>query len=155
MTSLKAGAKAPPFSALNQDEAEHTLKNFSGKYLVLYFYPKALTPGCTTQACGVRDIKSELDSKGVVVIGVSPDSPAKLRRFHDKNQLNFDLLSDENHEIAKAYDVWGLKKFMGKQFMGVIRTTFIIDPAGKIVAIFDNFTTKSHHQELLDWFASH
>jgi Peroxiredoxin len=152
MSSLKIGSKAPSFSALNQEQAQVTLKDFAGKYLVLYFYPKALTPGCTTQACSMRDIKQELDAKGVVIVGISPDPVAKLQKFRDKHQLNFDLLSDEDHAIAQAYDVWGLKKFMGKEFMGVIRTTFIIDPKGKIADVLDKFTTSSHHLALLDWF---
>lgn len=152
MTSLKIGSKAPSFSAFNQEQAEVTLKDFSGKYLVLYFYPKALTPGCTTQACSIRDIKQELDAKGVAIVGISPDPVAKLQRFRDKHQLNFDLLSDEDHAIAQAYGVWGLKKFMGKEFMGVIRTTFIIDANGKIAEVLDKFTTSSHHLALLDWF---
>lgn len=154
MSSLKIGSKAPHFSALNQKGENVTLKIFAGKYLVLYFYPKALTPGCTTQACALRDIKQDLDSIGVMTVGVSPDSVAKLQKFRDKHQLNFDLLSDEDHGIATAYDVWSLKKFMGKEFMGVIRTTFIIDPQGKIAAILDDFTTASHHQVLLNWFVS-
>lgn len=155
MSSLKIGSKAPSFSALNQEQVQVTLKDFAGKYLVLYFYPKALTPGCTTQACSIRDIKQELDAKGVAIVGVSPDPIAKLQKFRDKNQLNFDLLSDEDHALAQAYDVWGLKKFMGKEFMGVIRTTFIIDPKGKIADVLDMFTTSSHHLALLDWFDSH
>jgi len=155
MSTLKIGSKAPSFSALNQEQVRVALKDFSGSYLVLYFYPKALTPGCTTQACSIRDIKQELDAKGVAIVGVSPDPVTKLHKFRDKHQLNFDLLSDEGHAIAQAYDVWGLKKFMGKEFMGVIRTTFIIDPNGKIAAVLDKFTTSSHHLALLDWFDNH
>lgn len=154
MTSLKVGSKAPSFSALNQEGINRTLKDFAGKYLVLYFYPKALTPGCTTQACAMRDIKSDLESKGVIAVGISPDAPSKLQKFRDKHQLNFDLLSDEDHGIAKAYDVWGLKKFMDKEFMGVIRTTFIINPKGQVVAVLDDFTTASHHEHVLKWLAS-
>ncbi len=152
MSSLKIGSKAPSFSALNQEQVEVTLQDFAGKYLVLYFYPKALTPGCTTQACSIRDIKQELDAKGAAIVGISPDPVAKLQRFRDKHQLNFDLLSDEDHAIAQAYDVWRLKKFMGREFMGVIRTTFIIDAKGKIAEVLDRFTTSSHHLALLDWF---
>jgi peroxiredoxin Q/BCP len=155
MSTLKIGSKAPSFSALNQEQVRIALKDFSGSYLVLYFYPKALTPGCTTQACSIRDIKQELDAKGVAIVGVSPDPVTKLQKFRDKHQLNFDLLSDEGHAIAQAYDVWGLKKFMGKEFMGVIRTTFIIDPNGKIATVLDKFTTSSHHLALLDWFDNH
>lgn len=154
MPLLKKGSKAPTFSLLNQNGVEVQLKDFSGEYLALYFYPKALTPGCTTQACSIRDIKQELDALGVRVLGVSPDPVAKLQKFRDKHQLNFDLLADEEHIVADAYGVWGLKKFMGKEFMGVIRTTFIIDPKGNIAEILDKFSTSSHHQTVLDWFAA-
>jgi peroxiredoxin Q/BCP len=154
MPLLKKGSKAPTFSLLNQNGVEVQLKDFSGEYLALYFYPKALTPGCTTQACSIRDIKQELDALGVRVLGVSPDPVAKLQKFRDKHQLNFDLLADEEHVIAEAYGVWALKKFMGREFMGVVRTTFIIDPKGKIAGILDKFSTASHHQALLDWFGT-
>lgn len=141
MTLLKVGSKAPEFSLLNQDGIEVKLKDFSGRYLVLYFYPKAMTPGCTTQACSIRDIKQELDDLGVVVLGVSPDPVARLQKFRDKHQLNFDLLADEDHTLAEAYGVWGLKKFMGKEYMGLIRTTFIVDPKGKVAEVLTKFTT--------------
>lgn len=154
MTLLKVGSKAPEFSLLNQDGIEVKLKDFSGRYLVLYFYPKAMTPGCTTQACSIRDIKQELDDLGVVVLGVSPDPVARLQKFRDKHQLNFDLLADEDHTLAEAYGVWGLKKFMGKEYMGLIRTTFIVDPKGKVAEVLTKFTTAAHHQALLDWFDS-
>jgi peroxiredoxin Q/BCP len=154
MSLLKAGSKAPEFSLLNQDEVKVSLKDFRGRYLVLYFYPKAMTPGCTTQACSIRDIKQELDDLGVAVLGVSPDPVARLQKFRDKHQLNFDLLADEDHAVAEAYGVWGLKKFMGKEYMGLIRTTFIVDPKGKVAEVLKKFTTAAHHQTLLDWFAS-
>lgn len=154
MTLLKVGSKAPEFSLLNQDGIEVKLKDFSGRYLVLYFYPKAMTPGCTTQACSIRDIKQELDDLGVVVLGVSPDPVARLQKFRDKHQLNFDLLADEDHTLAEAYGVWGVKKFMGKEYMGLIRTTFIVDPKGKVAEVLKKFTTAAHHQALLDWFDS-
>lgn len=154
MSLLKAGSKAPEFSLLNQDEVKVSLKDFRGRYLVLYFYPKAMTPGCTTQACSIRDIKQELDDLGVAVLGVSPDPVARLQKFRDKHQLNFDLLADEDHAVAEAYGVWGLKKFMGKEYMGLIRTTFIVDPKGKVAEVLKKFTTAAHHQALLDWFDS-
>lgn len=153
MALIKEGIKAPAFALLNQNGEEVKLKDFRGRYLVLYFYPKALTPGCTTQACSLRDIKTELDALSAVPVGISPDPVAKLQKFRDKHQLNFDLLADEDHQIAEAYGVWGLKKFMGKAFMGVIRTTFIIDPDGKVTKVLDKFSTPSHHQVVLDWFA--
>lgn len=154
MSLLKKGGKAPAFSLKNQRGVEVQLKDFSGRYLVLYFYPKALTPGCTTQSCAMRDIKQDLDALGVEVLGISPDPAAKLQKFRDKHQLNFDLLADEEHAVAEAYGVWRLKKFMGREFMGVIRTTFIIDPNGKIAGVLDKFSTSSHHQTVLDWFTS-
>src|SRR5690606_20721678 len=140
MTSLSVAGKAPMFSLKNQHGAQVSLKDFAGKYLILYFYPKALTPGCTTQACGMRDIREDLQEFGAQVIGISPDSPTKLLKFREKHNLNFDLLADEDHSIAEAYGVWGLKKFMGREFMGVIRTTFIIDPRGKVAAVLKSFT---------------
>lgn len=152
MTSLSVAGKAPMFSLKNQHGAQVSLKDFAGKYLILYFYPKALTPGCTTQACGMRDIREDLQEFGAKVIGISPDSPTKLLKFREKHNLNFDLLADEDHSIAEAYGVWGLKKFMGREFMGVIRTTFIIDPRGKVAAVLKSFTTTSHHQAVLNWF---
>ena len=154
MTLPKKGSKAPAFSLLNQQGVEVRLSDFSGRYLVLYFYPKALTPGCTTQACSIRDIRRELEGLGADVIGISPDPVTKLHKFRDKHQLNFDLLADEQHVVAEAYGVWALKKFMGKEFMGVVRTTFIIDPEGKVAGVLDKFSTASHHQTLLDWFAA-
>lgn len=151
MSHPKIGNLAPAFSLLNQDEKKVSLKDFKGKKNVaLYFYPKASTPGCTTQACGLRDtaeIFAELDT---VVLGVSPDAPSKLTKFINKYDLNFDLLSDEDHSIAEKYGVWDLKKFMGKEFMGIVRTTFIIDKEGRLRHIMDKVNTKTHDQDLID-----
>lgn len=150
MAHPKLGNLAPAFSLLNQDNQKVSLKDFKGKKnVVLYFYPKALTPGCTTQACGIRDTRAEFDSLDTVVLGVSPDAPAKLTKFIEKHQLNFDLLSDEDHAIAEKYGVWELKKFMGKEFMGVVRTSFIIDKEGRLRHIIDKVNTKTHDQDLL------
>src|SRR5690606_29460342 len=111
----------------NQNDELVSLKDFRGKQnVVLYFYPKASTPGCTVQACGIRDTREEFAKLDTVVLGVSPDAPTKLKKFMDKYDLNFDLLADEDHAIAEAYGVWDLKKFMGKEFMGIVRTSFII-----------------------------
>lgn len=151
MAHPKIGNLAPAFSLLNQDNQKVSLKDFKGKKnLVLYFYPKALTPGCTTQACGIRDTRAEFDKLDTVVLGVSPDAPAKLTKFIDKHQLNFDLLSDEDHAIAEKYGVWELKKFMGKEFMGVVRTSFIIDKEGRLRHVMDKVNTKTHDQDLLE-----
>jgi thioredoxin-dependent peroxiredoxin len=122
---MKVGKAAPAFTLLNQKGKKISLKSYKGdKNVVLYFYPKAMTPGCTVQACGVRDTKSKFSKKKTVVLGVSIDTSARLHKFQLKEGLNFDLLSDEDHKIADKYGVWGLKKFMGREFMGLKRTTW-------------------------------
>jgi len=146
----KTGETAPSFSLSDQDGNVVNLTDFKDKNpVVLFFYPKALTPGCTTQACGMRDIKKELEDRGVVAFGISPDPVARLPKFIEKHDLNFSLLSDEDHAIAEAYGCWGLKKFMGKEFMGLIRTTFIVGKDGNLLKVMDKFKTKSHHEDLL------
>lgn len=140
---------APSFKLLNQNEEEVELKSLRGKRVILYFYPKALTPGCTTQACGIRDSKKELAKLNAVVFGISPDDPKKLKKFFEKEKLNFDLLSDPDHFISEKYGVWGLKKFMGREYMGIIRTTFIIGEDGILVHVMDNVKTKTHHEDLI------
>jgi peroxiredoxin Q/BCP len=150
MAFPKVGNLAPAFSLLDQDGKKLNLKDFRGeKNVVLYFYPRAMTPGCTVQACGIRDSKKALAKAKTVVLGVSPDPVAKLGRFIDKQELNFTLLSDEDHKITDKYGCWGLKKFMGREFMGVLRTTFIIDKAGKLRHVMDKVKTKSHHDDVL------
>lgn len=145
------GKAAPAFSLKNQFGETVSLSQFKGKkQVVLYFYPKASTPGCTTQACGIRDTHTEFDALDTVVLGVSPDNPAKLKKFDEKYQLNFSLLADEDHSIAEAYGVWGLKKFMGREFMGILRTTFVIDKQGKVRQVIDKVNTKTHDQDLLN-----
>jgi peroxiredoxin Q/BCP len=151
MTEIKVGSTAPAFSLLDQNGDKVSLKDFRGsKNVVLYFYPKAMTPGCTAQACGLRDSKKQLSTLDAVAIGVSPDPVARLKKFEDKENLNFILVSDEDHSITEKYGVWGLKKFMGREFMGVIRSTFIISKEGKIAHIMDKVKTKSHHDDSLD-----
>ncbi len=150
MAYPKIGNMAPAFTLLDQDGEKVSLKDFKGKQaLVLYFYPKAMTPGCTVQACGIRDIKTELEQRNVAIFGVSPDPVARLPRFIDKQALNFPLLSDEDHKVAEKYGCWGMKKFMGKEFMGLIRTTYIIGQDGRLLKIMDKFKTKTHHEDLL------
>ncbi|WP_370978826.1 thioredoxin-dependent thiol peroxidase [Agaribacterium sp. ZY112] len=150
MSHPKVGNKAPAFNLLNQDGEKVNLSSFVGeKNVVLFFYPKALTPGCTTQACGIRDSQAELAQRDTVVFGISPDPVARLPKFIEKHDLNFPLLSDEDHKIAEKYGCWGLKKFMGKEFMGLIRTTFIIGKDGRLLKVMDKFKTKTHHEDLL------
>jgi peroxiredoxin Q/BCP len=150
MAFPKIGNMAPAFTLLNQDGKKVSLKDFKGKKnVVLYFYPKAMTPGCTVQACGIRDSKKGFARAGTVVLGVSPDPVNKLQRFIDKQELNFDLLSDEDHAITEKYGAWGLKKFMGREFMGVLRTTFIIGKDGRLKHVMDKVKTKSHHDDVL------
>lgn len=151
MQTLTVGTPAPDFSLLNQAGETVSLSQFKGsKQVLVYFYPKAMTPGCTTQACGLRDSKAELDALETVVLGISPDPVKRLAKFIERDQLNFDLLSDEDHAVADAFGVWGLKKFMGKEYDGIHRISFLIDKAGVIVQVFDKFKTKEHHQLVVD-----
>lgn len=153
MNTLKAGDKAPLFTLPNQSDEPVSLSDFSGKKVLVYFYPKAMTPGCTIQAQGLRDIKSDLDRHNVVVLGISPDAVKRLPNFIQKESLNFTLLSDEDHAVADAFGVWGLKKFMGKEYDGIHRLSFLIDENGVISHVLDKFKTKQHHQVVLDLFA--
>lgn len=132
MNILQAGDKAPKFTLQNQADEPVSLSQFAGKKVLVYFYPKALTPGCTTQACGLRDSKSELDELNVVVLGISTDLPKKLAQFVEKKALNFTLLSDPDHQVAEAFGVWGEKKFMGKTYDGIHRISFLIDEQGGV-----------------------
>ena len=150
--NLKVGSTAPAFTLLNQDGNKISLKDFKGeKNVILYFYPKAMTPGCTVQACGLRDTKRNLSRLKTVALGVSPDSVDRLKKFEDKEGLNFDLLSDEDHKIAEKYGTWGKKKNYGREYMGIIRTTFIIGMDGKIKLIMDKVKTKTHHDDVLEF----
>lgn len=143
------GKAAPAFTTFDENGNKVSLKDFKGKTVILYFYPKAMTPGCTTQACGLRDSKKELDKLNAVPLGISPDTPARLLKFKDRDGLNFTLLSDEDHAIADKYGVWGPKKFMGREFDGIHRITFIIDEKGKLAHIMDKFKTKTHHDDVI------
>ena len=152
MSLLEPGNPAPDFSLLNQRGETVALKDFKGKSkVVIYFYPKASTPGCTVQACGMRDYAAEFKALNTVVLGISPDAPAKLQKFDEKYDLDFDLLSDENHSTADAYGVWGLKKFMGREFMGIIRSSFIIDEAGNLVKTLAKVNTKTHNDDVITY----
>jgi peroxiredoxin Q/BCP len=150
MAFPEIGNLAPAFFLKNHAGVDVALRDYKGKKnVVLYFYPKASTPGCTVQACGIRDSRADFEALDTVVLGVSPDSPAKLQKFIDKYGLNFDLLADEDHAVAEKYGVWGLKKFMGREFMGIVRTSFLIDKQGKLKHVFDKVNTKTHDQEVL------
>ncbi|OOF89156.1 thioredoxin-dependent thiol peroxidase [Rodentibacter ratti] len=154
MKTLQVGDTAPQFTLINQEGMPVSLAEFNGKKVLVYFYPKALTPGCTTQACGLRDVKNELEKLGVVILGISPDSPKKLAQFVEKKALNFALLSDETHQVAEQFGVWGEKKFMGRTYDGIHRISFLIDEQGKIQQVFDKFKTGEHHQVVLDYLQS-
>ena len=145
------GSSAPAFSLLNQADEKISLADFKGKKnVLLYFYPKAMTPGCTNQACGLRDSRKQLAMFDAVALGLSPDPVERLTKFEEKESLNFDLLADEAHGIADKYGVWDLKKFMGREYMGIVRTTFIIDKQGRLAHIMDKFKTKTHHDDVLE-----
>ena len=150
MAHPKIGNMAPAFTLQDQDGKKVSLKQFRDKKnVVVYFYPKAQTPGCTVQACGIRDSKKALAKLDTVVLGISPDPVAKLARFTDKQDLNFTLLSDEDRAVTEKYGAWGLKKFMGKEFMGVLRSSFIVGKDGRLKHIMDKVKTKSHHDDVM------
>jgi peroxiredoxin Q/BCP len=146
---LSPGDTAPAFSALDADEQTRTLKEFKGDNVVLYFYPAALTPGCTKQACDFRDNLGLLADSGFAVVGISPDKPAKLAKFRETHNLTFPLLSDPDKTILTAYGAWGEKTMYGKKVTGVIRSTFVVDPKGKIAEAFYNVKATGHVAKLL------
>lgn len=148
-TPLQVGNLAPHFEGNNQHGQKVDLQQFKGKKVALYFYPKDDTPGCTAQACSLRDGIGELLSQGIEVVGISPDSEKSHLKFADKFQLPFNLIADPNRDIVQAYGVWGEKMFMGKVHIGVIRTTFLINEAGVIEHIFTKVDTKDHAQQIL------
>ena len=145
---LKEGDTAPDFCLPDKDEKKICLKDFKGKNVILYFYPKDNTPGCTTEAIGFTSILKDFQELDAVVIGVSPDSPSSHAKFIENKNLKVTLLSDEDKEVLKAYGAWGLKKFRGKTYMGVIRSTFLIDTSGKIAHIWPKVSVKGHPEEV-------
>ncbi len=149
MDRIKVGDKAPSFSLLDQHDNKVNLQDFTGQKVLAYFYPKAMSPGCTIQAQGLRDVKKELTDLNVVVLGISPDPVKRLPKFIEKHELNFTLLSDEDHAVADAFGVWGPKKFMGREFDGIHRISFLIDENGQVEHVFDKFKTKDHHEVVL------
>jgi peroxiredoxin Q/BCP len=148
MTYPETGKKAPAFSLPDQNRDTVSLADYLGKNVVVYFYPKASTPGCTVQACGIRDYKRVFEKLNTVVLGISPDAPQRLVNFTEKQGLNFTLLADEDHAVAEAYGVWGEKKFMGRVFDGIHRTTFIVDADGILRQVMDKVKTKTHHEDV-------
>jgi peroxiredoxin Q/BCP len=146
---VSAGEPAPTFTLLDENEAERSLSDYRGKPVVLYFYPKDDTPGCTKEACGFRDDYSAYENAGVEILGVSPDSPKSHARFKAKYDLPFHLLADTEKEVLKAYDAWGLKKSYGREYEGVLRTTFLIDSDGNIAKVFKNVKPAGHSEEIL------
>jgi peroxiredoxin Q/BCP len=145
---LESGDQAPPFTATDQSGVKRTSTDFRGARLAMYFYPKAFTPGCTTESCDFRDRYELFAQSDVQIIGISPDEPEKLARFKDEHDLPFDLLSDPDHTIATAYDAYGLKKNYGKEYMGIIRSTFLIDATGVIEEAYYNVRAKGHAERI-------
>jgi len=146
---IQPGERAPDFELPDQDGQPVRLSDHAGNTVVLYFYPKADTPGCTTQACGIRDRGDEYEAAGAVVLGISPDEPAALRKFADKYGLPFTLLGDANHEVAERYGTWVEKTMYGKKRWGVQRATFIIDPDGTVAHVIPKVSPKTHDDEVL------
>jgi peroxiredoxin Q/BCP len=150
MSFPKVGQKAITFKLQNQDGETVDLKEYLGKKnIVLYFYPKASTPGCTVQACGIRDSKKDFAKLDTVVFGLSPDPLKSLIKFKENQKLNFDLLSDEEHKIAEKYGAWGEKSLYGKKYMGILRSTMIIGKDGKFHAVMEKVNTKTHHDDVI------
>ena len=147
--TISTGEPAPDFTLPNQDGDPIALADLRGKRVVLYFYPKADTPGCTTQACGIRDHRADYEAAGVTVLGVSPDPVEAIRKFHDKQDLNFTLLADADHAVAEQYGVWGEKSMYGRTYMGVQRSTFIIDADGVVAHVIPKASPKTHDDQVL------
>ncbi len=141
--------QAPDFSLPDQDGKVHSLKQYRGKWVILYFYPKDDTPGCTKEACSFRDHIAEFQKLGVVILGVSKDSVASHKKFAEKYHLNFSLLSDEDKTVMKSYNAWGKKKFLGKEYDGTFRMTYLINPAGEIAKVYEKVNPLTHSGEIL------
>ncbi|RUO31832.1 thioredoxin-dependent thiol peroxidase [Aliidiomarina sedimenti] len=151
MKTLQAGDQAPKFELPDQQGNQVALSDLlKSNRVLVYFYPKAMTPGCTVQAQQLRDHKDQLAAKNTVAVGISPDAPKRLAKFTERDDLNFILLGDEDHQVAEQFGVWGLKKFMGKEYDGIHRISFLIEQDGTISQVFDKFKTKEHHQVVLD-----
>jgi peroxiredoxin Q/BCP len=151
---IEVGSKAPDFTLPDQDGRDVSLADFAGRTLVLYFYPRADTPGCTTQACGIRDRASEYEAAGAVVVGVSPDPVAAVKKFHGGQSLNFTLLADEDHAVSERYGTWVEKNMYGRKSWGVQRSTYIIDGDGTVAKVFPKVSPKTHDDLVLEALGS-
>ena len=149
MSLLKVGDTAPAFELLNEDKQTIRLSDFAGKKVVLFFYPRANTSGCTTEACGFRDNYSAFEDKDVVILGMSPDEVKDQKKFQEEHSFPYHLLADSDHAVAERYGVWGLKKMYGREYMGILRTTYVIDESGKIAHLFENVKPLGHSEEVL------
>jgi len=147
---LSVGEKAPDFNLLDQNSQSVSLDSYRGQHVLLYFYPKDDTPGCTTEACNFRDDYSSYQNAKVVILGVSPDTPTSHKKFQEKYQLPFTLLADKNHQVCDLYKVWGPKKSFGKEYDGVHRTTYLIDPDGSIQEVFQKVSPAKHSAQVLE-----
>jgi len=147
---LSIGTKAPHFSLNNQNEENIDFSNFKNKKLIIFFYPKANTPGWTVEAQGFRDEFTTFNKNNIQIIGVSADKVSLQKSFHEKQNLNFDLLSDTEHNMIKAYEAWGLKKFMGREYEGIFRYTYVIDENGMVELVYDKVKTKTHAQDIIN-----
>jgi thioredoxin-dependent peroxiredoxin len=150
MAYLNVGDKAPDFSVINQDGETVNLSDFKGSKLIIYFYPKADTPGCTAESCNLRDNFSDLLNRGFKIVGVSPDNQAKQKKFTEKYNLPFPLLADVDHQIIKPYGAWGLKKMYGKEYEGLLRTTYVVNEEGLIEKAITKVKTKDHAAQILE-----
>lgn len=147
---IEVGQQAPDFMLLDEKGQIHHLSDYQGKYVLLYFYPKDDTPGCTTEACNFRDDYSQYDDANVIILGVSPDSPQSHAKFKNKYNLPFTLLADEDHKVCELFGVWGPKKSFGKEYEGVHRTTYLINPDGRIQKVYEKVSPANHSVEVLD-----
>ncbi|MBU9719831.1 MULTISPECIES: thioredoxin-dependent thiol peroxidase [Bacillaceae] len=149
--TIEVGQEVPNLTVKGNDGRDVSLKDFRGKYVVLYFYPKDMTPGCTTEACDFRDQHESFKDLDAVILGVSPDPVDRHKKFIDKHDLPFELLADEDHQLAEAFGVWKLKKNFGKEYMGIERSTFVIDPDGKLLKEWRKVKVKGHVEEALEY----
>ncbi|MFZ0493448.1 MAG: thioredoxin-dependent thiol peroxidase [Acidimicrobiia bacterium] len=147
---IDVGDKAPKFALPDESGVTRSLSEYAGGHLIVYFYPKAMTPGCTTEACDFRDSSDRLLSAGFAVVGISPDPPSKLATFKQREHLTFPLLSDQDHEVAAAYGAWGMKRNYGREYEGLIRSTFVIDSVGTVSRVYRNVKAKGHVDRLVE-----